>query len=107
MITFVSPGMDLLWTHVKAILQELAFNDVFIVCAAGDRGDRSQAIDTIPPIFSYDIPSLVVSSCDMKGEIVPSSQRRIGEKEIYAPGTDIQCMGGGGRQTMSGSSLCE
>ncbi|KAL8870630.1 MAG: hypothetical protein Q9174_003372 [Haloplaca sp. 1 TL-2023] len=95
------------WTHAERMLQALASMGVVIVCAAGDQASRSRTVDTAPAIFSQRTPMVVVSSCDMRGVPLPSTQRMIGDHGMFAPGRDIQCLGGEGLFRRSGSALCK
>lgn len=97
------------WSGIKDLMIELFAQNVHIVACAGNEGQRSPTIDTVPAIWKRVMPLIVVSAVTLRGGVAKFSQSNSiwGRPNIWAPGVGVQCAGGSSpsrMQTVNGTS---
>lgn len=93
------------WDSVRDLMHRLFGLGVHIVTSAGNDGQRSMVLDTVPAMWNEILPFIVVGAVTSRGGAARFSQGMwLDRGLVHAPGVNVRCAGGGNMQLFDGTS---
>lgn len=100
------PALPVYWDSVRDLMWGLFNLSVHIVTSAGNDGQRSKTLDSIPAMWHEILPFIVVGAVTTNGEVPGWSQGMFLDKGlVHAPGVNVRCAGGMKMQYIDGTSV--